>query len=219
MSNELVKVSQILAFDKPFENVKNIWIGEDNDIYFEFTSGKITNYYQTDYEIVALKIYEHKNSEANHDATVEDVENNCTLIATITDKTVKQNVENIIVDTLILEYYRSPRENMISTFMLRTSLGGNSADIYVSGENTSSGIVKFYHSTDATNWTLFYTNGDAKLVFQYIESYFVYFKIVCEGANAKGIISSNDTIVVMQNGTGESISPRVYGGTVLLKIS
>ena len=28
MSNELVKVSQILAFDKPFENVKNIWIGE-----------------------------------------------------------------------------------------------------------------------------------------------------------------------------------------------
>ena len=51
MSNELVKVSQILAFDKPFENVKNIWIGEDNDVYFEFTSGKIINYYQTDYEI------------------------------------------------------------------------------------------------------------------------------------------------------------------------
>lgn len=116
MSNELVKVSQILAFDKPFENVKNIWIGEDNDVYFEFTSGKTINYYQTDYEIVALKIYEHKNSEANHNATVEDIENNCTFIATITDKNVKQNVENIIVDTLILEYYRKPRKNMVSTF-------------------------------------------------------------------------------------------------------
>ena len=219
MSNELVKVSQILAFDKPFENVKNIWIGEDNDVYFEFTSGKIINYYQTDYEIVALKIYEHKNSEANHNATVEDIENNCTLIATITDKNVKQNVENIIVDTLILEYYRKSRKNMVSTFSIPTSPAGNYRDIYVSGENTSSGIVKFYHSTDATNWTLFYTNGDTKLVFQLVGNNAIYFKIVCEGANAKGIISSDDTIVVMQNGTGESISPQIYGGTVLLKIS
>jgi len=188
MSNELVKVSQILAFDKPFENVKNIWIGEDNDIYIEFINGKVVDYYQTDFDIVALKIYEHKDSEVDHNATVEDIEKNCTFIATVSDKNVKQNIKGIIVDTLILEYYRKSRDNMVSTFRGGVSPTMNTRTIYISGENKSDGTVKFYHSTDATTWTLFYTNGDAKLVFQEIGTTSIYFKIVCEGANAKGTI-------------------------------